>query len=84
LVVWADCKQPGLRYAFRERCLIEPEVHAIRLIIVAAKFASVIFRPEEDSLVSIIVNDVSAGERLPIHIRLKQERRGTLRDHVPR
>ena len=43
LAVRTDRKQSRLRYALGECCLIEPEVDTIRLIVVSAKFASVIF-----------------------------------------
>ena len=46
-------------------------------------FAGVFFRPEEYSLVSIVVNDVCTAECIPSDIRLEHERSSVPREDTP-
>lgn len=81
--IWRERKQTGLRNAFRKCRLFHREVRAIRLYMGTPMLARVFFRPEENSLLSIIVNDVWTAERVPGNIGLEQKRRSAQRKDPP-
>lgn len=80
---WRECKQTGLRNALRKCRLFHREVRPIRLYMGAPMLARVFFRPEENRLVSIIVNDVWTAECVPGNIGLEQKRRSAQRENPP-
>ena len=59
---------------FCKRSLLEREaLRAVGLLMVAPVITGVFFRPEEDGLISIIVNDVCSKKSAPIYVRFEKQ-----------
>jgi len=62
-----------LGIAFRKFGLGQGEKRSVRLLVAAPVITSMFFRPEEDSLVSIVVNDIRTAKCCPINVGLENQ-----------